>query len=209
MSRKYKNFCDIIHTHGCRVLMTEDKFLENGMVVFICSKDHISNITSSSFTNKSAPKKMSTCSSLCSDCSEYQTILEKLLQRATSLDFEIIELLPDRKHVIYRCRCGSVHQCEVKGICRSRRTSTCPSCQHSLKKKDFSNVQEVFTNRQCRLMSTESEYQNNSSKLKYICRCGREAFTSYHDFSRGRLCMACSAERRIVSKGLSRKKSQS
>lgn len=205
MSIKYKNFCEIIRAHGCSVIMTEEEFKEDGVVKYDCKHGHMSTMTSASFANKSSPKKLNNCRSLCGECNEYLSILDKVTQKANILNFQILELLPDKKHVIYRCSCGAEHRCEVNGICRSSRTSTCPSCQRSSNRKQFSDIQNKFAERGCRLLSREKEYENNMSRLQYICSCGQSATITYHDFASGRLCMACSADRRLNTKSLIRK----
>lgn len=50
-----------------------------------------------------------------------------------------------------------------------------------------------FEEHGCKLL--ETEYKNSYSKMKYLCKCGREAITIWSRFSQGHRCRKCFNER--------------
>jgi hypothetical protein len=56
------------------------------------------------------------------------------------------------------------------------------------KKKTFSEVQDYFKSKGCKVLDNESVYKNGSTKLRFRCICGRKGLISYAKFSQGQRC---------------------
>lgn len=68
------------------------------------------------------------------------------------------------------------------------------------KKFTLKQIQELFLEDGCVLL--ESEYINNSHKMKYICNCGKESSISLSNFKRGSRCYDCKGSKISKSKRL-------
>lgn len=66
------------------------------------------------------------------------------------------------------------------------------------KKYTLEEVQNVFKNKGCFLIS--NKYENNSSKLRYRCRCGNTSETSLRHFKEGRRCRGCGDKKSKLSR---------
>lgn len=57
------------------------------------------------------------------------------------------------------------------------------------KKHTLEHVQETFKQKDCTLL--ETEYINNTTKIRYICKCGNESSITFCNFKAGHLCKKC------------------
>lgn len=64
------------------------------------------------------------------------------------------------------------------------------------KKLTFEFVNNYFKEQKCKLL--ETEYINNSTKMKYICKCENEAYITWGHFKQGQRCMKCSGHERLT-----------
>lgn len=69
------------------------------------------------------------------------------------------------------------------------------------KKLTYEEVKSVFEQNSCKLISTE--YKNNTTKLRFLCRCGEESEATYHTFQYAKGCKKCGF--RKISKTKKRK----
>ena len=64
------------------------------------------------------------------------------------------------------------------------------------KKLTYEYVKNYFTEQGCELLDTE--YINNSTKMKYICKCKNEAYIVFGHFKQGKRCMKCSGKEKLT-----------
>ena len=60
-------------------------------------------------------------------------------------------------------------------------------------KLTFDYVKEYFESQGCQLL--EKEYKNSQTKMKYVCSCGEESYTTWGIFKRGCRCKQCGIEK--------------
>ena len=191
MGRRFRNFCNILSRHVCTVQTTEEEFHESRKIKFVCPQGHVSELDEYSFVNKTSPKKMATLKSICGKCNTHLTVLDKVSRKATTLGMTILLLEEDNLHLTYRCRCGAVHRSDTKSICKSSRTSTCPTCQNDANKVDYGTMKKAFDDAGCTLLTSKEDYKNNKQLLDYVCECGTISKIVYFDIRRGRRCRGC------------------
>lgn len=80
------------------------------------------------------------------------------------------------------------------------RGQRCPICNDN--KHDFKYIKQYFSNYNYELLSKESEYKNNVSRLKVKCEYGHIYFTTFHRFKnqscRCPICNISKGEERII-----------
>jgi predicted XRE-type DNA-binding protein len=59
------------------------------------------------------------------------------------------------------------------------------------RRKNYQDIKKEFEKRNYKLLTTEDEYKNKNTKLKYICTNGHEGFMSWDHFQRGNGCFVC------------------
>ena len=82
-----------------------------------------------------------------------------------------------------------------------------PRVPHSTKRKypkpTFEEIRQMFIDRDCELLSDESEYINQNSKMRYICNKhrdkGEQSITVYH-LKEGKGCYYCGREKTNASR---------
>jgi hypothetical protein len=62
---QYKNICTKLKDGGMKMLTSEDEFRKEKKFSYQCIQNHEYMLTIQSFINKTSPKKMDTCKSLC------------------------------------------------------------------------------------------------------------------------------------------------
>lgn len=87
--------------------------------------------------------------------------------------------------VAYRCSCGNIGKVRFSHF---KKGMYCDKCS-SKKKPTFEEVEKHFEEQGCKLL--ETEYESNSKKIKYKCKCGRIANTMWCNFKRGARCKQC------------------
>lgn len=98
--------------------------------------------------------------------------------------------------VLVRCKCGAETPMFL-GNCR-RGKGGCANCYIAGKPKNkFENIVATLEDKGIKLLSTEKDYLNNATKLKYICTCGKEAKASWKQLQSGELCTECARERTV------------
>lgn len=87
----------------------------------------------------------------------------------------------------YRCFCGNLARTNLTKFLDGRR---CKKCANNKKKKcSFSEVQKIFLEQGCVLLSTE--YIGCHTRLIYICSCGKQDSVRLFDFISGKRCIFC------------------
>ena len=64
------------------------------------------------------------------------------------------------------------------------------------KKLTYEYVKNYFTEQSCELL--EIDYINNSTKMKYKCKCKNEAYIVFGHFKQGKRCMKCSGKEKLT-----------
>ncbi len=96
----------------------------------------------------------------------------------------------------YRCKCGN-KKCKIS-FDSFKRGSRCMECSGK-KKLIFKDVKQYFEDHDCELF--ETEYINNSTKMRYRCICGNtKCKISFKDFKTGRRCIKCSGKEKHTFK---------
>lgn len=63
------------------------------------------------------------------------------------------------------------------------------------KKLTYEYVEKYFKEEGCKLL--ETEYKNNSTKMKYICTCGDINEISFDSFKQGCKCKKCGYKKKF------------
>ena len=86
----------------------------------------------------------------------------------------------------------------------------CKKCILEMKSKshreDFEKVEQAFVDKNCVLISTEDEYVNNETPLRYLCLLHPEEgvqYKNYRDMKRAVGCGVCAHEQRITTHRMS------
>ena len=64
------------------------------------------------------------------------------------------------------------------------------------KKLTYEYVNKFFKTHKCELL--ETEYINNSTKMKYKCKCNNESYISFSHFKQGKRCIKCSGNQKLT-----------
>lgn len=116
------------------------------------------------------------------------------------------EDLPTKKKglkIRFSCSCGKEGE---KTYDYFLKDPICRSCAQrkgrtgaSSKGDFFNQIVKKFEEKGCKLLSTEDELQEfdyHYTKLKYLCRCGRETTTTLNNFKESSHCKGCSYDNR-------------
>lgn len=95
----------------------------------------------------------------------------------------------------YRCHCGQESSVDLGSF---KTQKHCWNCRAAGISRSLSNdlhaVNEYYTGKGCRLLSTE--YIGSHGKLDFICRCGRQGSSSYSNFRKYPWCRACGEDQK-------------
>lgn len=58
------------------------------------------------------------------------------------------------------------------------------------------SIESEFAGRGCKLIDT---YKNRRTRLKFVCRCGKEGTISYASFQAGSYCLGCSGKKKYTT----------
>jgi hypothetical protein len=64
------------------------------------------------------------------------------------------------------------------------------------KKHTLEYIQNYFIQHDCKLL--ETEYINNKTKMKYICKCKNESEITWDNFKKGKRCMKCGGREKLT-----------
>ncbi len=113
-------------------------------------------------------------------------------------DCELLETeyINNRTKMKYRCKCGNT-KCKIS-FDSFKKGSRCMECS-GIKKHTLEDVKKYFKDHNCELF--ETEYINNSTKMRYRCICGNtDCKISFKDFKTGRRCIKCSGNEKHTFK---------
>ena len=98
----------------------------------------------------------------------------------------------------FKCRCGELASARFDTF---QRTKRCKKCGYKLssdklrQKLTIDDISKAFLNEGCILVTTQKEYHKSNQLLVYICSCGNQGQTRYHDFLKGSRCKSCKSKK--------------
>lgn len=109
------------------------------------------------------------------------------------------------KKLIYICNKG--HYSSMLS-CNWNKGRRCPMCKDSRirnkLKLDFNVIKKSFKSENYILLSEESEYKNNRTKLEYICSLGHKHNMGWSHWQQGKRCPSCAKNSKIHYEGVKR-----
>lgn len=123
------------------------------------------------------------------------TPYEDVVKKFSEKGFELLEkdYINNKTPMLYKCRCGEISKIALVNLYKN--ISGCMICTRK-SKSAWKKIIDTFEHEKCTLITAEDKYLGNNSKLKYICSCGNEGFTSWKTFSKGSRCKVCKFEKR-------------
>ena len=117
------------------------------------------------------------------------------LTQKLGFKFLSMETIGDRRLIKYQCVCGNESSTDLRNLKRPDRKAQCPRCQNDPHKLDYDVLKKNFETRNCVLLTSRENYQNNKQRLDFRCVCGATSTIVHQDLLRGRLCMSCKNDR--------------
>lgn len=107
------------------------------------------------------------------------------------------ELLEEEYHsartkMRYICECGNISEITLSNFKSGYRCKKCAGNE----KLTYRYIKKFFEEQGCILLS--KSYQNNRTKLKYICNCGNESEITFYNFKIGNRCKQCGGKKRLT-----------
>lgn len=87
----------------------------------------------------------------------------------------------------YQCSCTNKSEIRFDDFKNNVRCMKCSGNE----KLTFEYVKAYFTEQNCELL--ETDYKNNSTKMKYKCKCDYISEIRFKDFKNGIRCLKCGA----------------
>jgi len=196
MSR-YKNFCEKLKNWKMNVTTSLQEFETTNQISFRCPSGHESSIAATSLNNKISPKNFAKLKSICADCNTILIKEAEAMELTQKLGFKFLsmETIGDRRLIKYQCVCGNESSTDLRNLKRPDRKAQCPRCQNDPHKLDYDVLKKNFETRNCVLLTSRENYQNNKQRLDFRCVCGATSTIVHQDLLRGRLCMSCKNDR--------------
>lgn len=96
----------------------------------------------------------------------------------------------------YICDCGKTDE---KSLSKYQNGQRCAECgvrkSHLLRKKNYIEVYEYFSDQGCQLLDSEQDYISVNSPMNYLCNCGRQSKITFSNFKSGQRCYMCKIEK--------------
>jgi len=93
----------------------------------------------------------------------------------------------------YICKCGNRAEIRFNDFQRGTRCVKCGDEKRAnTRKLPIEYVKQYFEDRDCKLLDTE--YINNGTRMRYICKCGNGSMITFNHFREGRRCKKCYLE---------------
>ena len=117
----------------------------------------------------------------------------------------------------FRCECKKEFEKTIRGFKQSQNCNSkcpliapkyfCKQCDTQLKnntkhgmcnrcnnmKYTYQDISKLFSDNNCKLLSTKEEYKKITTPLKFICSCGEESYKSISTFEVNPYCNSCSS----------------
>jgi hypothetical protein len=83
--------------------------------------------------------------------------------------------------------------------------SCCDTCRIAARRISWSDIVDYFEQKECVLLSSEVERENQDSPLRFKCSCGGEGMTTWKKFRCGHRCKECLQHRRASNSRTSKR----
>ena len=121
---------------------------------------------------------------------------EEMVEFAEYNDLKVLSSKSDYKtmesKIKFECKCGNKFE---KTYTHLRLSPICHKCSKKISsgklKHPYEKIYGLFKESNCELLTTKEEYNNTSTKVKYICSCGNESEITVSSFINGRRCEKC------------------
>lgn len=178
---------------GCVLLSTE--YLGCwGKLDYICSCGNPSKISYAGFKRGG---RCQACGILRSGQQKriaYRQVEQAFIAAGFTLLSSSCDYINNRSRLKFICSCGRISEISYLKITEGQACKYCaPERQAAKRRLTYEYVSKFFRDAGCELLS--STYKGSFQKLRYRCRCGREAITTYADFYSGKRCKKCYLER--------------
>jgi hypothetical protein len=95
------------------------------------------------------------------------------------------------KKYLCQCECGNKTTRTKDHLYKSNQ---CKKCSNDQKRLSFEYVNKYFYDNGCTLL--ENKYINANTKMRYICKCGKESSIKFASFKNGCRCKECGYKKR-------------
>lgn len=134
-------------------------------------------------------------------CLSYEEIKKRVEKKGVRLISEQYE--GEAKPILVQCQCGTKVQTTYASIRGAGRSGVyrCKECAKVYSRNrlriSYSDIKKTFEENNCVLLTTEKEYKNVRSTVKYIARCGHLCETSFESYknSKYKMCFDCTKEK--------------
>ncbi|MGG0308442.1 hypothetical protein ABEY43_06490 [Priestia megaterium] len=102
------------------------------------------------------------------------------------------EYISSTEKMDFICSCNRESQISYNDLRQGGRCRKCMGERISkASRTSFDSVKEIYEKFNCILLSSENEYVNRHSQLKFICSCGNPSISSVHSFKKSGNCYEC------------------
>lgn len=158
----------------------------------LCSNNHQCTISWSAFRRGQRCRK-------CAHKAHYENArlgYEYIQQQIESSGYSLLSCRYVSYDTSLQIMCDHGHQVKITWS-NFKRGHRCNICGHkrsaARRRVSYEYVCNYFQQEGCSLL--EDEYKNATTKMQYICTCGREATTTWSRFKNGSRCKRCWSER--------------
>jgi len=179
------------------ILTTSKEFYDTNKIQFKCNIcDYTHSLTISSFSNK---RYKISLDEFCINCKKRKELLQQqnnFIKTTKELcGHTILSVDFSSRKVRYEC-----FTCKKENntfICNLKRSAlgVCPSCQNDKNKVEFEKIKVTVEKQGMKLLSLKEDYKNNKTKLKLLCKCGKDYYALYCDIKRGKNCLECKLQK--------------
>jgi very-short-patch-repair endonuclease/predicted SPOUT superfamily RNA methylase MTH1 len=173
----YEDVYNYFKEQGCELLETEYINYDSKMK-YICSCGNKSQITFHNFKNHKR----------CMKCSGNEKLTYEYVYnffKNQNCDLISTEYINANTKMKYLCKCGNESKITFSSF---QKGSKCMKCSGN-EKLTYEYVYNYFKENNCELLDTE--YINTITKMRYICECKNETFTTFNNFQQGHKCNFC------------------
>lgn len=176
---------------GYKLLSNEYKNCKENLQIQ-CNNGHVFDMSFDEFNNGNHR---------CSICNtganfKYDLNIAKQIFKNGNCELLATEYINCDTPMKYRCECGNVEKMSLKMFQSGQR---CYKCRNkkigNILRTPFKDVQKIFADANCILLSIESDYVNDRSELDYICSCGNQDTITLNKFKAGERCNKCKSDR--------------
>jgi len=176
---------------GYQLLSTEYKNCKEYLSIK-CDNGHLFNMTFDSFIN--GQHRCPICNT--GKSFKYNLDIARQIFKESNCELLADEYINCDTPMSYKCSCGNISTISLKMFQNGQRCYICRNQKISnVLRMPFIEVEKCFKDNNCILISKESDYINDRSKLTYICSCGNKDTITFNKFKNGAKCKKCKSNR--------------